>query len=363
MKQQIKIIGLFLLLISHQIVFAQTNQEKAFEKGLDAVKKMDSGQIEESIKLLEEAQVLDPDKFDYPYELAYAYYLKQDFEVSIKILEKLINHKNVNQQLFQLLGNSYDILGKTDEAFEAYDKGLELFPNSGIIYLEKGNVFWGQKEYNKALSFYEKGIELDPQFPSNYYRATLLYCSSSEVVWGLIYGEIFMNLERNSKRTAEISKLLFDTYKSNIKFIDDSTISVSFCKDMTININSITDEKKFNLPFCMIFEPTFLMSFDSEKSIEIKSLNNIRTNFVENYFLNKRDEMYPNVLFSYQKNMLDAGHLEAYNHWILMKGDEAEFDAWYGSNPAKWNAFIEWFKINGLVLNQENRFYSAQYQN
>ncbi len=41
---------------------------------------------------------------------------------------------------------------------------------------------------------------------------------------------------------------------------------------------------------------------------------------------------YPNALFQYQDKILKAGHLEAYNHWILMKGDEDAFDQWNAGN-------------------------------
>lgn len=55
---------------------------------MKAIELMDNGKIEASIELLEEAQKLDPDRFDYPYELAYAHYLKKDYKGAIKILER-----------------------------------------------------------------------------------------------------------------------------------------------------------------------------------------------------------------------------------------------------------------------------------
>src|SRR5690606_983358 len=103
--------------------YAQSDQEKAYEKAMTAMKLMDNGNYDESIKLLEEAQKLDPDRFDYPYELALANYLKKDYKKAIKILEKNRDHKHVTDQLYQLLGNSYDIIGKSDKAFEIYDAG------------------------------------------------------------------------------------------------------------------------------------------------------------------------------------------------------------------------------------------------
>lgn len=362
MTNKIKTFGLLLFITLGQISYGQTNKEKALAKGQEAIKLMDNGKLDKSIKLLEEAQKLDPERFDYPYELAYAYYAKEDYKTAIEILEKNAEHKDVNERLYQLLGNSYDLLGKTDKALEAYDAGLKKFPNSGIIYLEKGNVYWNIKEYDKALPFYEKGIEVDPKFPSNYYRATRIYCSSTEEVWGMIYGEIFMNLERNSKRTPEISKLLFDTYKSEIKFSSDTSFSVSFSQNATINVNDLNNPGKMKLPFGVgVYEPTLMFSMLSVKSIDINSLDNIRSAFIDNYFKNGHDKTYPNVLFTYHKKVKDAGHIEAYNHWILMKGDENGFVKWQSTNKEKWDSFVIWFNENGLKVDNTNKFYSGQY--
>jgi len=362
MKNQIKLFGLLMFMMIGHISYGQTDKEKAIEKGQEAVKVMDDGKIDESIKLLEEAQKLDPNKFDYPYELDLAHYLNEDYKGAINILEGIINYSDVKERLFQLLGNSYDMLGKTDKAFESYDAGLKKFPNSGMIFLEKGNVYWNKNEYDKALQFYEKGIEVDPNFPSNYYRATLIYCSSTEEVWGMIYGEIFMNLERNSKRTAEISKLLFDTYKREIKFTSDSSFSVSFSKNATINLNDLKNSSKFKLPFGVgVYEPTLMMSMLNEKVIDINTLDRIRKIFVETYFKNGNGKKYPNLLFDYQKKVMEAGHLEAYNHWILMKGDEDRFGVWLSSNNEKWDNFVKWFKEDGLEVNDSNKFNSRQY--
>lgn len=363
MTTKIKTIGITtLLLIVVQLTYGQTNTDKALSKGKEAIQLMDNGKVDESIKLLKEAQKLDPEKIDYPYELAYAYYLKEDYKESIKILEKITNHKDVTEIIFQLLGNSYDMIGKSDKALDTYDTGLKKFPTSGKMYLEKGNVYWTKKEFEKALSFYEKGIEINPQLSSNYYRATKIYCSSTEEVWGMIYGEIFMNLERNSERTAEISKLLFDTYKSEIKFTSDSSYSVSFSQNSTISINDLSDSKNFKLPFGTgCYEMALMLAVVGDKQIDINSLDRIRSRFVDNYFKGDNAVKYPNVLFDYQQKIKSAGHFEAYNHWILMKGDETGFELWVNENKDKWDSFVKWFTANPLRLDNKNKFYRGQY--
>lgn len=362
MTRNIKTFGLLLFLMVGQITLGQTNKEQALEKGSEAVKFVDNGKFDESIKLLEEAQKLDPDDINYPYELAYTYYLKKDYKKAAKIAESLLTHKNVNDRVYQLLGNAYDILEKTDKAIETYEAGIKKFPNSGNLYLEMGVVQMGKKEYNKALYCYEKGIEVAPKFPSNYYWAAKFYLSSDEEVWGMIYGELFMNIERNSKRTAEISKLLYDTYKSEIKFLSDTSFSVSFSKNASININNLTDPGKMKLPFGIgTYEPVLMFSMSDIKSIDINSLDKIRSNFIDNYIKNGYDKNYPNILFSYQKQIKDAGHIEAYNHWILMQGDKDGFTKWQSDNKEKWDNFTKWFSGNKLKIDETNKFYSRQY--
>lgn len=363
MIKKIKTCGILLFIIMGTVVYGQnSNKEKAIELGKEAIQFMDDGKIDQSIKILEEAQKLDPDRFIYPYEIAYAHYLNENYTEVIKILQTYSNHKEVTDQLFQLLGNSYDIIGNSEKAFESYDAGLKKFPNSGKLYLEKGNVHWNKKEYIKALPYYEKGIEVDPRFPSNYYRASLIYCSSSEEVWGMIYGEIFMNLERNSKRTEEISKLLYDTYKSQIQITSDTSISVSFSQIDNIDINDFKNKRKLKLPFGSgVYEPTLLLSLLFNKSLDINSLDIVRRNFIIQYYKMGYDKVYPNVLFSYQKKVKEAGHIESYNHWILMKGDTESFNKWKIENKVMWNNFIEWFADNQIEINNTNKFYVGQY--
>jgi len=361
MLQQLKKLSLFALLLVSQILFAQSDKEKALAKLREGIELMDDGKYEESIKALEEGQKLNPDLLDFPYEMAYAHYLQKDYKTAIRLLEKLTSRKDVIPAVFQLLGNSYDYLEQPDKALEVYDAGLRKFPNSGMLHLEKGNVYWIKKDYAKALPSYEKGIEVDPRFPSNYYRAARIYLSSNNEIWGMLYGEIFMNLERNSKRTAEISELLFDTYKKEIKFTSDTSMTVSFCQQMTMDVSALKDPKNIKLPYCFIYEPTLMLALDMEKKIDLVSLNRIRTRFLEFYFKQGFNKTYPNVLFDYQQKVKDAGHLDAYNTWLLQMGDEEGFEKWRSDNENKWDNFIKWFADNQMKVDNNNRFHSTQY--
>ena len=183
----------------------------------------------------------------------------------------------------------------------------------------------------------------------NYFRAAKLYCYSNEEVWGMIYGEIFLNLIRNSKHAAEISKLLYDTYQSEIKLTSDSTLTVSFSKERPTPSTP-------NPYGTSVYEPTLEQALKGTKYIDINSLDKVRTKFLDIYFKNDYDKQYPNVLFEYQLKVKQAGHLEAYNHWLLFKGNETTFAIWQAKNKEKWENFIEWYKNNPIQIDDRNKF-------
>ena len=110
----------------------------------------------------------------------------------------------------------------------------------------------------------------------------------------------------------------------------------------------------------MVYQPTMAISITSETAIDLNSLDRIRQNFLQLY-MQRFNKDYPNILFTYQDQVKQSGNLEAYNHWLLMKGDEKAFNTWQAANQAKWDAFTKWFLVNPLKLDDNHRFYRNQY--
>jgi len=342
---------------------AQSKKEEARKMMMEAIEVMDNGNPEKAIEMLDEALKLDKKNTMIAYEKAYAYTMKKDYEKSIETLVKCLKHKDMFDQVYQLIGINYSYQGNREKAISYFDKGIGAFPNSGILYLERGNMELFIDSFNLALQYYEKGIEVAPMFPSNYYWASKLFCHSDEEVWGLIYGEIFMNLERSSKRTAEISKLLYDTFKSEIQISGDTLYTVSFSKKSeTINIYGIEGLKNFKMPFgSFVYETNFTKALAGEKNIDLNSLSRIRERFIDFYYSGNFNEKYPIVLFDFHRELIKQGHFEAYNHWLFMMGDEEAFEVWYNENTMKFEGFADWYSDNVMKLNSENSFHRKKY--
>lgn len=335
--------------------FSQSPNEQARTKAKEAIKLMDNGEIDKSIALLEECQKIDPKDYTYPYEIAYAYMLKKDYKKAIAILDKTKKYKNSNNQVYQMSGNCYSYLNQPEKAIQEYDEGLKIFPNSGNLYLEKGTIFMMQENYNEAYSNYIKGVESDPMFPSNYYRLAKLLMNSNQKLPGLIYGEIFMNMERTTKRTLEMSELLYETYKSAITITKDST-KIDFCK-IIITTDQL-ENGKFKMPFCGIFGKNFMLAMTDQKEVNLKSLSEMRIGFLQNYF--KEDyKDYPNVLFDYHKQLLDHNLMDSYTHYLFQMGNPEEFKNWQGQNQKQFETFKDWYTDpkNYLTITKTNAYF------
>lgn len=351
---------LFVFIAFYSVSYSQTNQTEAEKKFKEAQSLTDQKRYKEAIKMFEEIQKLDPTNSVLQYEIALVNYKQGNYENAIEILEKIKNKKDADDLYYSLLGNAYDVTDDRDKAIETYKAGLKKFPKSGPIYLELGVVSAMEKEYDEALKYFEKGIEVAPMHPSNYYWASMLWATSKNPIWSLIYGEIFLNLEKNSNRTEQISKMMFEVYKKGYTF-EDNSIKTNFTdNNIYIGKNDIgktmVDQLLSSYSAISVFDGGMALAAVGEKKIDINSMNRIRTNFLNNYFSKGDNEKFPNIIFDYQKKVQDAGFLEAYNYWILLDGDKQNEQIWQSKNEELWDKFIVWFDKNPMEINESNKF-------
>lgn len=345
---------IIIILLFPFILIAQTNQEIAHEKGLEAIKLLDEGQMDASISLLKESEKLDPTNFLYPYEIAYAYNLKQDYKNAIKTLKKLKGYKGIGYEVYQALGHNYAMNGDTERAHRTYTEGLKVFPNAGALHYEIGMIYQNQRDYEEAIVSYTKGIDVEPAYSNNYYQVSKLYLRSNNIVPGLIYGELFMNIDQSSRKMIELSKLLYMSYKNAITIQNDLSIHADFC-NLPLDTNKIN--RNIRVPFCSIFEYHFNRPAHSMDEFNLANLSRIRQDFLNSYF-EEHYEKYPNFLFNFLKEIADNNYFEAYNHYVFQMGNEKEFAEWFNENKDTFQRFIEWYSLpeNHFKPTRENYY-------
>jgi tetratricopeptide (TPR) repeat protein/formylglycine-generating enzyme required for sulfatase activity len=67
-------------------------------------------------------------------------------------------------------GLSYYNRKDYDKAISDYDKAIRLDPNRAVSYNNRGNAYEAMKDYDKAISDYNEAIRLDPHYAVAYFR-------------------------------------------------------------------------------------------------------------------------------------------------------------------------------------------------
>ncbi|MES2765970.1 MAG: tetratricopeptide repeat protein [Bacteroidota bacterium] len=339
--------------------YAQTEGFKS-ETALsdEGVKKIDEGKYDEAIAIFDKLIALDSLKAEYRYEKAFALYLKKDYPKAVELLEKLAEEPTSSPNYYQILGNSYDYMDKQEKAVDAYQAGLRRFPKSGRLFLELGTISMSQHDFGQALQYWENGINVDPSFVSNYYWATKFTAETREKIWAIFYGEIFLNLEPDTKRTAEISEILFKTYQSVLKTGPDANGVLKFSHERTILQGESIDPSR--QPLEIAFENTMTQAakplLKKKPDVTIELLHSLRTEFLKQWDKNGYDKMYNNIIFERHRELVKAGVFKAYNAWLFHSGAPGDFKKWYAGNKDDFKKFYDWVQKNPMTVNEQHRF-------
>jgi Tfp pilus assembly protein PilF len=286
---------------------------------------MRNGDYPNAIIVLTNALKKDPANLELQKDLTFTYYLQRNYSASVESGRKLIERPDADEQCYQILGMAYKAIDEKKQADKMYKQGIKKFPSSGELYNEYGEMLWVEKDA-EAIRFWEKGIEVDPNYPSNYYNASRYYYYTYDKVWSLIYGEIFINMESYSKRTPEIKSLLVDGYKK-----------------------LFTELKSPKGPSKNPFENAYLtVMTDQNQTISLgvtaESLNILRSKFILEWF-DKFGDKYPFRLFEYQRQLLKEGLFDAYNEWSFGASmGLASFQSWTTQHAEEYNRFINFQK-------------------
>lgn len=335
---------LLFILLAAPVTFAEDISDEDYEQYRLAIEYSDNGNANLAIDIYNKLIKKYPDYTDFHYELGYCYMVKQDFKKAYSILSKAEKQEGASGNLYALEGNCLDNMGKPEIAIAKYEEGLARFPDCGHLYLELGIMHQKKEEYDEAVSLYRRGIEAEPDYTSNYFRCASLLCYSSEPVWGIVYAEIHQLLQRKSRRSDVMSKAMYDAYNNHITVEKDTLIHYSLTQENMIQ----SDKGKNEVPFEAVFEILNVQQEDfariKEKGhLDLTSLVEKRRQFFNSCFTEGNYWKFYYPVFRFQQKVLDAGYWEAYNMWLLRKGNEEEFDAWYKANALKYNDFIAWF--------------------
>ena len=239
---------------------------------------MRQGDYANAVLVLNRAILLDPKNVEIAKDLGLNYYFSKDYAKALEICKPLLDRDDADDQLFQIVGDIYLATDQLKECEKIYKKGLKKFPTSGPLYNELGELMWSQKDYG-AIKQWEKGIEMDPSFSKNYFNASRYYYFTTDKVWSILYGEIFLNMEPMSPSASETKNILLESYK---KLFRDADLE-----------KSNPDKNPFVAAYLHAMNK---QSTVASVGLDAESLTMIRTRFILDWYREYGDK-YPFRLF------------------------------------------------------------------
>jgi tetratricopeptide (TPR) repeat protein len=320
-------------LLSVMISFGQDATELQ-ETAKTFIKQGDYGN---AILVLTKALQLQPSNVDIGKDLAVSYLIQKDNDKALEVLRPFIDNDIADDQAFQLAGNIYKSKNDAKEAEKVYRKGLKKFPESGALYNEFGEMLW-MKNDKTAITEWEKGIEMDPQYSGNYFNAANYYFANNDYLWSAIYAEIFINIDPVTGKTPIAKNLLLEDYKK------------LFTGEYLRTYKARND-----------FEKALLDGFKKQSSISNagitpETMTMIRTRFILDWEANYAAK-FPFKLFELHTGFLEAGLFDAYNQWLLGPTQNlAAYQNWTGTHHAEYEEFNNLQK-NKLFKQPKGQYY------
>lgn len=271
----------------------------------------------------------EPDNVDVLKDFAYLNCLKREYPKAISIGKYLTEKPDADVQAYQVLGIAYK--GSKDYAScsKLYQTALAKFPNSGVLYNEYGELLALDGNLPIAIQAWETGIAKDPNYANNYYNAVMYFGRfDKNLLWQLLYGEIFINLESFTQRTAEIKSLLLDGYKKMYTEYD---------------VEALSTDLKLTAFERSIYENLAKTKAITSTGITPENITAIRTRFVLDWFYNKADERQPYQLFNHHQYLIREGLFDAYNQWLFgAAASPSAYQIWLNTHDKEAAAFKQY---------------------
>ena len=319
-KLSLALLGcLFTLVITAQTQTAQQLHETARSF-------MKQGDFPNAILVLNRAVQQEPKNIGIAKDLAMSFYYNKENAKAVETINPVLDREEADDQSFQIAGLIYRQAEMTKDCEKMYKKGLKKFPESGPLYNELGELLWKQQNF-EAIKQWEKGIETDPSYSRNYYNAAKYYYLTTDKVWSLLYGEIFINMEPLSSSAPEIKNLLLDGYK---KLFSEANLE-----------NNNKDKSPFVKAFIKNMNG---QSAVAASGINTETLTMIRTRFILNWFTEAAPP-FKYRLFAHQQQLLREGLFDAYNQWLFGSAQNlSAFQDWVNNNNNTYNEFLKFQK-------------------
>lgn len=335
----VKFIIIFVILLSVNLI----SQDEAKEFSRNAIRLMNDGKFNEAIIEFEKAyQVSNGDSY-FAYEIAHCHYQMKNYREAIFILDTLIRRDDAQIHYFQMLGNSYDFLGKKDAAINIYTFGLNKFPNAARLYTELGTAEAGRSKDDEAQIYWETAINKDPYYDETYYRLAIYHYSRKNYLAAIYFGELFLNTTFNENKFRDINRIVYESFNKSLCPSCPNNLKMQSDEILNSSVDFAFYEKVYNFAYQNAFGEVL-------DSLRIKDILKLKNQFLKEWKILNGFSVTDSKLVEYLDIIDKENYFEDYHYWLLSEGNQEDFMLWARPNYKRFTEFIEWKTETRILL-------------
>jgi tetratricopeptide (TPR) repeat protein len=121
------------------------------------------------------------------------------YDTALSLLDEVEIFEPSNPEIFMTRGGIYSMLGKPQEAINAYKAALRLDRGIEELYLFIAFEFQNQNQYGKAARYLKKCLQINPENESALYEMSFCFDAAQKLEAGIVYFNSFLDDHAYSK--------------------------------------------------------------------------------------------------------------------------------------------------------------------
>ncbi len=204
---------LLALFIAPLSLFAQKNinfddSGELIRKGIEL---HENEKYNEAIKLYNKISINDTNYALAQYEVALSYMEMKLYVTAQEVLKQLLEQKirfDFKQLVYVQLGNAYDENKEYDKAIATYTEGLKYYPHQANLLYNRGVSYELQKKYPEAMADYQTAIKNNIYHGGSHIRLGLMAANQGLNYQALLSLATFVWLDPNDSRAVPIIQVM-----------------------------------------------------------------------------------------------------------------------------------------------------------